>query len=178
MNQRKALFLDRDGVINEDGNYVYRPEDFHFLPDVFDALRAAQARDYLLIVITNQSGIGRGLYTETDFHKLTDWMLSRLKKEKIEIASVYFDPTHPTDAVGPYKCISPDRKPAPGMILKAAAEHDIDLVASALIGDQESDIEAGRAAGVGTTICITNKPSAATHVAASLDSAIALLMGH
>ena len=152
--KRKALFLDRDGVINADTGYVHKPEDFHFLPGVFDALRQAREKGYLLVIVTNQSGIGREHYTEDDFHALNAWMLERFREAGIEIAGVYFDPTHPTQGRGKYKRISPDRKPAPGMILKAALEFDIDLAASALVGDNESDIAAGIAAGVGQIILI------------------------
>lgn len=102
-------------------------------------------------------------------------MTAQLLEEEIEIAGVYFDPTHPTDAIGSYKRVSPDRKPAPGMILKAAADHNIDLAASAIIGDRESDIEAGIAAGIGTTIRITDKKSSATFAVLSIDQAMEIL---
>ena len=176
---RKALFLDRDGTINEDRGYVGRREDFRFLPGVFAALREAQARGYLIVVVTNQSGIGRGLYSEADFAALTEWMVARLAAEGVDIAGVYHDPTHPTAAKGAYRRRSPERKPAPGLIARAAGELDIDLAESALIGDQESDIAAGRAAGVATTILLAprgdGRATAATHVAESLADAVRLL---
>ncbi|MCZ6763998.1 MAG: HAD family hydrolase [Alphaproteobacteria bacterium] len=147
--KRKALFLDRDGVINVDRGYVGSRKDFFFVPGVFQALRAVQDKGYLLVVVTNQSGIGRGLFSEADYQALTKWMRARLRQEGIEIAAVYHDPTHPTEAKGNYLTVSENRKPAPGMILQAAQDLDLDLDASAMIGDKASDVEAGKAAGVG-----------------------------
>lgn len=153
MNQ-KALFLDRDGIINEDRGYVYRIEDFVFTEGVFDVLRYAQARGYRLVVITNQAGIGRGYYTEEDFQRLTTWMLSQLKEEGILIDKVYYCPFHPTRGIGKYRKESECRKPAPGMIMQAAEELDLDVSRSVLVGDKESDIEAGRRANVKTTVLL------------------------
>ena len=151
---QRALFLDRDGVINIDSGYIWRPEDFIFNDGVFEACRAARALDYLLIVVTNQAGIGRGLYSEKDFHALTDWMTAQFLENEIEIARVYYAPTHPEEAIGVYRRESPDRKPGPGMLLKARDEFGINMAASALVGDRETDIEAGINGGVGTRILI------------------------
>lgn len=173
--RQKALFLDRDGVINEERGHIHRPEDFVFRPGIFDALRRARAAGYLLIVVTNQSGIGRGLFAQADFDRLNDWMLARLAEQDIDIAAVYHDPTHPTEGVGDYRRASPNRKPAPGMILDAARDHGLDLAASVLVGDQESDIEAGRAAGVGITFLVAATPPAKTradHVVSDLAEAV------
>lgn len=156
MSGRAALFLDRDGVINIDHAYVYRPEEFEFIDGIFELCRAAQAMGYLLIVITNQAGIGRGYYTENDFHRLTEWMCGQFKHENITIDGVYFCPYHPEHGVGEFKIDSPLRKPAPGMLLQAAREHDIDFEKSVLIGDKESDIQAGEAAGVRLNILYRN----------------------
>jgi len=145
---RKALFLDRDGIINEDGSYLYRPEDFRFMDGIFELCRAAQEKGYLLIVTTNQSGIARGYYTEEDFLKLTDWMCREFAKEDIRIDKVYFCPFHPEKGIGAYKVDSDDRKPNPGMLLKARDEFGIDMEASVMVGDKDSDMEAGRRAGV------------------------------
>lgn len=149
---RRALFLDRDGVINHDAGYTHRWEDFRFVDGIFDLARAAHARDYLLVVVTNQAGIGRGFYTEADFHALTAQMCARFAAEGAPIARVYFDPTHPEHGIGAYRRDSPMRKPNPGMLLLAADELDIALGRSLLIGDKPSDIEAGRRAGVARSL--------------------------
>lgn len=160
MSGRPALFLDRDGVINIDHGYVCRPDEFEFLEGIFELCRTAQGLGYLLIVITNQAGIGRGYYSENDFHLLTDWMCDAFAREGVTIDGVYFCPYHPEHGVGDYKIDSPCRKPAPGMLLQASKEHDIDLSRSVLIGDKESDIQAGIAAGVGLNLLYGPQPRA------------------
>lgn len=146
---RRALFLDRDGVINVEKNYVHRIEDFEFLPGIFELCTTARELGFALVVITNQAGIGRGYYTQTDYRRLTDWMLGEFLARGIAIERVYHCPYHPTAGVGEYRRESFDRKPNPGMILRARDELGLDLGRSALIGDKDSDIAAGRAAGVG-----------------------------
>jgi D-glycero-D-manno-heptose 1,7-bisphosphate phosphatase len=145
----RALFLDRDGVINVEKNYVHRVEDFEFMPGIFELCRRAGELGYLLVVVTNQAGIGRGLYTEAQFQALTHWMIGQFRERGIEIARVYHCPYHPTAGVGEYRRESFDRKPNPGMLLKARDELGLDLARSVLVGDKESDIAAGSAAGVG-----------------------------
>jgi D-glycero-D-manno-heptose 1,7-bisphosphate phosphatase len=148
---RKALFLDRDGVINLDHGYVCRVEQFEWLEGVFDTVRAAAAGGLLTIVVTNQAGIARGYYTEAAFRQLTDWMLATFAASGAPVTAVYHCPYHP-DGIGPYRVADhPDRKPNPGMLLRAAREHDLDLGSSLLAGDQETDVEAGIRAGVGAT---------------------------
>ena len=154
MRKNKALFLDRDGVINVDRGYVHSCDDFHFREGIFELCRAAQAFGYLLVVVTNQAGIARGFYTESEFNDLTTWMAHKFAERQIEITRVYYCPYHPVHGVGPYKYDSPDRKPMPGMIFRASVDLDLDLTASIIIGDKLSDIEAGRAAGVGTKILL------------------------
>ena len=141
---QKALFLDRDGVVNIEKNYLYKIEEFEFCEGIFQLCRYFQRRGYLIVIITNQSGIARGYYSEDDFLKLTRYMLDAFKSEGIEISSLKFCPHHP-DFTGICEC----RKPSNGMILSAAKELNIDLSSSILIGDKLSDIEAGRSAGVG-----------------------------
>jgi D-glycero-D-manno-heptose 1,7-bisphosphate phosphatase len=170
----RALFLDRDGVINVDTGFVWQPEAFVFTEGVFVASRRAIALGYRLVVVTNQSGIGRGLYSEEDFHTLTAWMCDRFAAEGAPIARVYFAPTHPVHGVGRYKVDSPDRKPGPGMLLKAAADLDLDLGASALVGDRETDIRAAHAAGVPTKLLI---PHHEEDLAGSLADAIVGSLG-
>lgn len=142
-----ALFLDRDGVINVDHNYVHRREDVDFGDGIFELVAAAKAAGYMVIVITNQAGIGRGYYTEDDFLQLMAWMKGRFQEHSGDLDAVYFCPYHP-DGQGEYRGESAFRKPAPGMILQAAAELDIDLAESLLVGDKISDIQAGIAAGI------------------------------
>ncbi len=146
---RPALFLDRDGVINEDLSYVYRPEDFHFVDGIFELVAAANQIGCLVIVVTNQAGIGRGYYSEADFHALTAWMRHIFVQRGANVDAVYYCPFHPEHGVGKYKKESECRKPNPGMLLRAAKEHHIDLKRSIMVGDKISDIQAGQRAGVG-----------------------------
>ena len=147
-----ALFLDRDGVINVDHAYVHRKEDFHFVDGVFQLVTAAKAAGYLVFIVTNQAGIGRGYYTEQDFLKLTDWMCGVFQTQGVVIDKVYFCPSHPKHGIGHYKMDSPCRKPAPGMIYQAAQEFNVDLAKSVLVGDKETDIQAGVSARVGCNL--------------------------
>ena len=156
----KALFLDRDGVINIEKNYVYRIEDFEFLPGIFDLCIMAKQLGYFLVVITNQAGIGRGYYSEADYQRLNEWMLGEFRMNGIEIDRVYHCPYHPTEGIGEYRQDSFQRKPNPGMILQARDELGLDLSRSFLVGDKDSDIEAGVAAGVKSNIklVLSGKP--------------------
>ena len=147
-----ALFLDRDGVINVDRGYVYEKSEFEFIDGIFDLCRTATDLGYSIFVITNQSGIGRGYYAEEDFRSLTEWMLDVFANADIHVDKVYFCPFHPHSGLRRYRRDSPLRKPRPGMILQAAAEFDVDLPASVLVGDKESDVRAGVAAGVGCNL--------------------------
>lgn len=151
----KALFLDRDGVINIDKGYVHKIADCEFMPGIFDLCRLARAKGYLLIVITNQSGIARGYYAEKDFQTLMDWMREEFSRQNCPLDAVYHCPFH-EKGIGEYRRASPDRKPEPGMILKAAAQYGLDLSRSMLIGDKQSDIEAGERAGVGRNILVND----------------------
>jgi D-glycero-D-manno-heptose 1,7-bisphosphate phosphatase len=148
----RALFLDRDGVINHDMGYTHRWEDFVFIDGIFDLCRHAKAQGFGLFVVTNQAGIGRGLYTESDFHALTERMRARFDAEGAPIKRVYFDPTHPEHGIGEYRRESFFRKPNPGMLLRAAEDFGLSLAGSVLIGDKPSDIQAGIAAGVGCNL--------------------------
>ena len=155
MNPR-ALFLDRDGVINVDRGYVGRQEDFTFIEGIFDLCRLAARMKYLLIVVTNQAGIGRGFYTEADFRKLTEWMCEQFRWSGVNISAVYHCPDHPEFGLGEYRRESPNRKPNPGMILQAASDFNLDLMRSIILGDKASDIQAGKAAGVGRCWLLSN----------------------
>jgi len=146
---KKALFLDRDGVINKEKNYLYKIEDFEFIDGVFETCKYFQDKGYLLVIITNQAGIARGKYSEDDFEKLTLWMLEQFKENGIQITQVYHCPHHP-DFSGECSC----RKPKSGMILEAQKEFEIDLKNSILVGDKNSDIEAGINAEIGNNYLV------------------------
>jgi len=150
----KALFLDRDGVINVDHGYVCSPERTEFIDGIFDLCRAARQRGYLIVVVTNQAGIARGYYSEQDFHLYMDWMRSVFVEQGVPLDAVYYCPHHPTDGIGDYLRACDCRKPGPGMILAAQRDLGIDLKRSVLVGDKPSDLEAGYAAGVGTCISV------------------------
>lgn len=152
-----ALFLDRDGVINIDHGYVYKREHFQFIDGVFELVRFAIKRKFLIIIITNQSGIGRGYYSEGEFLKLTKWMCHEFIINEAPITQVYYSPYHPAAAKSKYRKEHPSRKPNPGMILDAKADFGIDLNRSVLIGDKASDIAAGNAAGIGVNLLFDSK---------------------
>lgn len=135
----KAVFLDRDGTINADKNYLYRAEDFEFLPGAVEALRMLQSHGFLLIIITNQSGIARGYYTENDFLSLTEWMLDRLKESGVNIAKVYYCPHLPDAKIPEYRKICDCRKPETGLFEEAAREFDVDMAKSFAVGDKMRD---------------------------------------
>lgn len=142
-NLQKALFLDRDGVINIEKHYLYKIEDFEFIEGIFELCRYYQDLGFIIIVVTNQSGIARKYYSEDDFKSLTTWMIEQFKHNKIVISKVYHCPHHP-DISGECSC----RKPKSGMFLEAQKEFHIDMENSIMIGDKERDIEAGLNAGV------------------------------
>lgn len=136
---KKALFLDRDGTINVDVGYVHRIEDFTFIPGIFEFCVLAQRLGYLIIVITNQSGIERGYFTEVEYQDVTAYMIAEFARRGVTVTDVFHCPS-----LEGY-----DRKPNPGLFLKAQSKYDIDMHSSISIGDKERDVKAGEAAGVG-----------------------------
>lgn len=146
---RKAAFVDRDGVLNEERAFVHRIEDFVLLPGAVDALRLLQAAGYLLVVVTNQSGIARGLYPESDYLALTEHIRQQLAAAGVSLDAVEYCPHLPDALVERYRLDCDCRKPKPGMLKRAMRALDIEAGASFLVGDRLSDIEAGRTAGVG-----------------------------
>ena len=179
MKKTPALFLDRDGVINKDLNYLYKISDFKFLDAVFDCCKYFKHRGYKIVIITNQAGIARGYYTLEQFNKLTKWMLLQFEKNDISIDGVYFCPHHPDGLIQEYSKKCDCRKPEPGMLLQAMQELHLDMKMSILIGDKVSDVQAGINAGVGTNILVKtgkeldlNKAVIADQV---VDSLVALL---
>jgi len=146
---RKAAFIDRDGVINVDQGFLHRIEQFEFLPGAIPGLQRLQSAGYLLVVITNQSGIGRGLYTEADYQRLTAHMQQLLADAGVQLAAVEHCLHLPDAPIARYRIACDCRKPLPGMLLRAAAALGVDMAPSILVGDRASDIQAGRSAGVG-----------------------------
>ena len=143
----KTIFLDRDGVINKEINYLHKISDFEFIDGIFDALKYFQKLDYQIIIITNQSGISRGYYNENDYQVLTKWMLERLHEKGNSILDVFHCPHEPKSNC---EC----RKPKPGMIEQAKEKYNIDIKNSWMIGDKEIDIQAANAAGIKNTILV------------------------
>lgn len=137
----KALFLDRDGVINHDYGHVYRVTDFHFIDGIFDLCRFFIELDYYIVIITNQAGIAKKIYSLEDFFKLDEWMKNRFLEEGIEILETFYCPHHPLD-----KCEC--RKPRPGLIINSINKYSLNPTDCILIGDNLSDLEAGRSAGI------------------------------
>jgi D-glycero-D-manno-heptose 1,7-bisphosphate phosphatase len=144
----RALFLDRDGVVNEEVGYLHRVEEVRFVDGIFSLCRTAMRLGYKLIVVTNQAGIARGYYSEEDFYSLMEWMRDALGREGVELDAVYHCPFHPEHGVGPYKREHEDRKPGIGMLRKGATEHGVSLVDSVMVGDRCSDVRAANAAGL------------------------------
>jgi D-glycero-D-manno-heptose 1,7-bisphosphate phosphatase len=145
----KAVFLDRDGVINSDRGYVSQWYQFEFLPGVVTAMAQLQALGYRLIIVTNQSGIGRGYYTEGEFAALSTQLIDFLADHNIALTAIYHCPHHPTEALGGYKRDCDCRKPRPGMIIRGINDWQLEPKVCALVGDKLSDIEAGQGAGIG-----------------------------
>lgn len=146
---RKAAFIDRDGVLNEERAFVHRIEDFVLLPGAAEALRLLREAGYLLVVITNQSGIARGLYPESDYLALTEHMREQLAAAGVTLDAVEYCPHLPDAPVERFRVDCDCRKPKPGMLARAIQALDIEPGASFLVGDRLSDVEAGHAAGVG-----------------------------
>ncbi len=143
---KRALFLDRDGVINEEVGYLHHARDVRFVEGIFPLCHTAQRLGYKLIVVTNQAGIGRGFYTLQQYEELTRWIVDQFAGQGITLAEVLYCPYHPVHGLGEYKREHEDRKPSPGMLLRAAATHKLDLCQSILIGDRCSDIAAANSA--------------------------------
>jgi D-glycero-D-manno-heptose 1,7-bisphosphate phosphatase len=146
---RRAAFIDRDGVLNEERAFVHRRGDFALLPGAVAALRLLKAAGYLLVVVTNQSGIARGIYSEADYLALTEHMRAELAAAGVSLDAVEYCPHLPDAPLERYRLDCDCRKPKPGMLLRAAQALDIEPGASFLVGDRLSDLEAGRAAGIG-----------------------------
>lgn len=145
---KPALFLDRDGVINADKGYVSRIEDFEWIEGAAEAIANFNRRGWYVFVVTNQSGIARNYYSEDDMHALHDWMQARLAEQGARIDRIYYCPYHEEGENPRYRRDSYDRKPKPGMLLRAMSDFPVRREQSFMIGDKDADMEAARAAGV------------------------------
>jgi D-glycero-D-manno-heptose 1,7-bisphosphate phosphatase len=147
-----ALFLDRDGVVNKNYGYVYKTDKFDFHFEIFEICRIAQSANMPIVIITNQSGIGRGYFSESDFLSLTNWMVAEFNRNGITINRVLYAPESPEKEL-----VSERRKPSPAMILEAAEEFNINLAESIFIGDKESDMLAAQRGGIRHRILIASE---------------------
>ncbi len=157
--KNKAVFLDRDGTINIEKNYLYKIEDFEFIPGAIEGMRLLQENGFLLVIVTNQSGIARGYYKEDDFFVLNSWMMKELDKRGVHISAIYYCPHHPDAIVPEYrkKCLC--RKPQIGMFESAIEELNIDLSQSIAIGDKLRDCEIARTTDCTGYLIGTGEPS-------------------
>ncbi|MFC3396509.1 D-glycero-beta-D-manno-heptose 1,7-bisphosphate 7-phosphatase [Brenneria rubrifaciens] len=154
-----AVFLDRDGTINIDRGYVHEIDQFQFIDGVIEAMQELKKMGFALVVVTNQSGIARGKFTEDEFMQLTEWMDWSLADRDVDLDGIYFCPHHPEQGEGDYRQTCDCRKPAPGMLLSAQRHLNIDMAASYIAGDKVEDMLAGIASGVGTKILVrSGKP--------------------
>ena len=151
-----ALFLDRDGVINQEKEYLHQKEHFQFIDGVLETCQEMLLRGYKLIVITNQSGIARGYYSEQQFLELSQWMSQQFAAAGAPLAGIYHCPHHPDGKIEQYTMSCDCRKPMPGMILQAAKDHRINLQQSILVGDKISDVHAGKAAGIKCNLLVNS----------------------
>lgn len=149
-----AAFIDRDGVINEELHHVHRIEDFHLLPGAVEGLSTLAAAGFALVVVTNQGGIAKGLYTPADFHTLTAHMRTHLASRGVQLAGVYHCPHHPEGTVPEWSTACDCRKPQPGLLLQATRELGLDPSRSVMIGDKLSDMQAARRAGVACGVLV------------------------
>jgi len=143
----KTIFLDRDGVINKEVNYLSKIEDFEFIEGVFDACLFFENMGYKIIVISNQSGISRGYFTENEYKKITEWLVNQFSNKGVTILDTFYCPHSPESS-----CYC--RKPKPGMFIAAKSKYNISMKNSWMIGDSESDIEAANRAGISNTILV------------------------
>ena len=160
---KRAVFIDRDGTINEEKEYLYRTDDFAFIPGAPQAIRLLNEAGFLVIVVTNQSGVARGFYTEEDVHLLHRYIASQLEPFGARVAAWFYCPHHPAGR-GSYALPCRCRKPLPGMLLEAAGRFNIDLESSIMIGDKLVDMEAGVAAGCRPILVRTGYGSEEEHL--------------
>ena len=183
-SKRQAVFLDRDGTINVEKDYLHKIEDFEFIPGASEAIKRLKDAGFLVIVVSDQSGIGRGYFDEHAVDKLHRYVQSELAGYNTSIDAFYFCPHHPEKGIGNYKIICDCRKGEPGMLLQAAKEYNIDLQKSFMIGDKLTDIEAGQRAGCQALLVLTgygeraaaNPDLSAVEKCLNLDRAVSLIL--
>lgn len=158
--RKRALFLDRDGVVNEEVGYLHRADEVRFVNGIFSLCRTAAGLGYRLIVVTNQAGIARGYYSEADFEVLMEFMRGKLRAEGVELDAVYYCPFHPEHGVGRYRQEHEDRKPGTGMLRRGAREFGVELSESVMVGDRCSDVGAANAAGLRQMFLISGTEAA------------------
>lgn len=149
-----AIFLDRDGTINVDHGYVHDSDHFQFIAGVIEALQKLKQMGFSLVLVTNQSGIARGLFTEQQFIRLTEWMDWSLADKGVDLDGIYYCPHHPDGVIEVFRQGCDCRKPQPGMLLSAQRHLHIDMPASYIVGDKIEDLMAGKAAGVGNKVLV------------------------
>lgn len=175
VSQCKAVFFDRDGIVNHDFGYVHKPEDFVFMEGVAALLKNVHYSGYKAVMVTNQSGIARGMYTCDDFWALTEWMQDELAGDGAHFDSIYFCPHHPTAGKGgsgeQFTITCDCRKPAPGMLFKAEKDHAINLTESIMIGDSQRDISAAIKANLKQAIWLCSAPDKSALEALSVEKA-------
>ncbi|AFH94865.1 TPA: D-glycero-beta-D-manno-heptose 1,7-bisphosphate 7-phosphatase [Providencia stuartii] len=167
-----AIFLDRDGTINIDHGYVHKIDDFQFIEGAIEAMAELKKMGYALVVVTNQSGIGRGIYSEDSFMQLTEWMDWSLADRGVDLDGIYFCPHHPEAKDKEYRQDCDCRKPKPGMLLDAQSFLNIDMASSIMVGDKLADMQAGKAAKVGTTILVKSGEAVSEEAIANADMVI------
>jgi D-glycero-D-manno-heptose 1,7-bisphosphate phosphatase len=178
MNKNKALLLDRDGVINRDTGYIGKVADFEFLPSLFTFLHQARDLGYRLAILTNQSGVARGTFSEKDYAAVTSYMLDSFKRQSITIDLVTACFEHPEGSITPYKRESFWRKPNQGMVLEAIQRLDCDPTCSAFLGDNERDMQAAQAGGIGRCLWLTEEkqtPPVGVTIVRNYTEALAIL---
>ena len=177
--KNKAVFLDRDGVLNEDSGYTYQLSDLRLLDGVIEGLQSILALDYKVIIITNQSGIARGLFSTDELHIFMNGLISVLLENQINVTDYFYCPHHPKGKLQEYSIKCSCRKPEPSMLFAAEKKHNLDLSKSILIGDKETDILAGQNANLFSNILISSKErndqSNATHIARNLIDAAEII---
>ncbi|AKR43376.1 D-glycero-beta-D-manno-heptose 1,7-bisphosphate 7-phosphatase [Methylophilus sp. TWE2] len=154
----KALFLDRDGVINIDKGYVHKPEDCEFVDGIFELVKRANDLNYKVIIVTNQAGIARGYYTEDQFKSFSEWMQQKFQERNSKIDHIYYCPHHPESGLGKYLARCECRKPRPGMFMQAKIDFNLEMESSLMIGDNITDLQAAKSASVGELYLFNDYP--------------------